>query len=64
MANQLGTEYLQYELNKQLTSHIHATMPTLREQLHKQLIEIEEFIEKYDHFKVVDQPTKSKAMHQ
>ncbi|KAF7988953.1 hypothetical protein HCN44_007263 [Aphidius gifuensis] len=64
MADRLGTEYLQHELNKQLTNHIHQTLPTLREQLQKQLIEIEEFIEKYDHFKVVDHPTKTKAMYQ
>ena len=46
MADKMGTPYLQQVLNQQLTNHIRETLPTLRNNLSKQLAAMEKDVSK------------------
>jgi hypothetical protein len=50
MADRMGTPYLQKVLNQQLTNHIRETLPTLKQNLQKQLISMEKDVAKYKGF--------------
>lgn len=41
MADKMGTPYLQRILNQQLTNHIRDTLPSLRDKLQKQMLQLE-----------------------
>lgn len=47
MAERMGTPHLQKVLNQQLTNHIRETLPTLRNNLSKQLAGMEKDVAKF-----------------
>ena len=47
MADKMGTPYLQQVLNQQLTNHIRETLPSLRNNLSKQLAGMEKDVAKF-----------------
>jgi len=64
MADKMGTPYLQQILNQQLTNHIRETLPTLRQNLQKQLVGMEKDVAKYKGFTKNDAGRKTKTMLQ
>ncbi|XP_076143574.1 dynamin-2-like [Alosa pseudoharengus] len=65
IAERMGTSYLQKALNQQLTKHIRDTLPSLRGQLHSELLSLEKEVEEYkEYFKPDDPQRKTKALHQ
>jgi len=64
MADKMGTPYLQKQLNQQLTNHIKDTLPSLRERLQKQLLQLEKDVAEYKNFRPDDPSRKTKAMLQ
>ncbi|PAV72789.1 hypothetical protein WR25_15296 isoform B [Diploscapter pachys] len=64
MADKLGTSYLQYTLNHQLTNHIRDTLPTLRDSLQKKLFALEKDVAEYKNFAPNDPGRKTKALLQ
>ena len=61
MADRMGTPYLQRVLNQQLTDHIRDSLPSLRDQLQKQLISLEKEVEQYKDMRPDDTSVKTKA---
>lgn len=64
IADRLGTAYLQRILNQQLTNHIRDTLPSLRDKLQKQLLQLEKDVEQFKYFRPDDPAIKTKAMLQ
>ncbi|XP_072397963.1 dynamin-like isoform X2 [Diabrotica undecimpunctata] len=64
IADKLGTPYLQKVLNEQLTNHIRNTLPSLRDNLQKQVIILEKELGDFKNFSPDDPSVKSKAMLQ
>lgn len=64
LASRSGTKYLQQVLNEQLTNHIKNFLPSLREDLQKQLFALEKDVEQFKHFRPDDPTVKTKAMLQ
>jgi len=64
MADKMGTPYLQKVLNQQLTNHIRETLPTLKQNLQKQLISMEKDVAKYKGFQNNDKGRRTKTMLQ
>lgn len=64
IADRLGTPYLQRILNQQLTNHIRDTLPSLRDKLQKQLLQLEKDVEQFKYFRPDDPAIKTKAMLQ
>ncbi|ESN97715.1 hypothetical protein HELRODRAFT_101987 [Helobdella robusta] len=64
MADRMGSNYLQKVLNQQLTNHIRATLPSLRNKLQSQLISMEKEVEEYKNFRPDDPTRKTKALMQ
>lgn len=64
MADKMGTPHLQKVLNQQLTNHIRETLPTLKQNLQKQLISMEKDVAKYKGFQKNDAGRKTKTMLQ
>lgn len=64
MADRLGTPFLQYTLNQQLTNHIRDTLPSLRDSLQKRLFAIEKDVAEYKNFQPNDPSRKTKALMQ
>ncbi|CAJ0583841.1 unnamed protein product, partial [Mesorhabditis spiculigera] len=64
MADRLGTPYLQYTLNQQLTNHIRDTLPSLRDALQKRLFLLEKDVAEYKNFQPNDPSRKTKALMQ
>ncbi|XP_072398017.1 dynamin isoform X1 [Diabrotica undecimpunctata] len=64
IAERLGTPYLQRVLNQQLTNHIRDTLPSLRDKLQKQLLQLEKDVDQFKHFRPDDPSIKTKAMLQ
>lgn len=50
MAERMGTPYLQRVLNQQLTNHIRDTLPSLRDKLQKQLLQLEKEVMSFDSY--------------
>lgn len=64
MADKMGTTYLQKVLNQQLTNHIKDTLPSLRERLQKQMLQLEKDVAEYKNYRPDDPSRKTKAMLQ
>ncbi|KAF1756089.1 hypothetical protein GCK72_012542 [Caenorhabditis remanei] len=64
MADRMGTAYLQYTLNQQLTNHIRDTLPTLRDSLQKRLLMLERDVAEYKDYQPNDPGRKTKALMQ
>merc|ERR1712106_998275 len=64
MADRCGTPYLQKQLNQQLTNHIRASLPSLRDKLQRQMLSLEKEVEQYKYFQPNDPSIKTKAMLQ
>jgi dynamin GTPase len=64
MADRMGSPYLQRVLNQQLTNHIRTTLPSLRNKLQSQLLDMEKEVEEYKNFRPDDPTRKTKAMMQ
>ena len=64
MADRMGTPYLQKVLNQQLTNHIRETLPTLKQNLQKQLLSMEKDVAKYKGFQNNDKGRRTKTMLQ
>ncbi|EFP11362.1 hypothetical protein CRE_13811 [Caenorhabditis remanei] len=64
MADRMGTAYLQYTLNQQLTNHIRDTLPTLRDNLQKRLLMLEREVAEYKDYQPNDPGRKTKALMQ
>ncbi|CAI4226324.1 unnamed protein product [Auanema sp. JU1783] len=64
MADRLGTSYLQVTLNQQLTNHIRDTLPSLRDNLQKQLFSLEKDVADFKNFQPNDPGRKTKALMQ
>jgi len=64
MADRMGTPYLQRVLNQQLTNHIRDSLPSLRDRLQKQMLQLEKEVEEFKNFRADDPSRKTKAMLQ
>merc|ERR1719411_751526 len=64
MADRMGTPYLQKVLNQQLTNHIRDSLPSLRDRLQRQMLNLEKEVEQYKYFQPNDPSIKTKAMLQ
>merc|ERR1719411_2122715 len=54
MADRCGTPFLQKQLNQQLTNHIRDTLPSLRDRLQRQMLNLEKEVEQYKYFQPND----------
>jgi len=64
MADRCGTQFLQKQLNQQLTNHIRDSLPSLRDKLQRQMLSLEKEVEQYKYFQPNDPSIKTKAMLQ
>ncbi|CAG9765057.1 unnamed protein product [Ceutorhynchus assimilis] len=64
MIDRMGTVFLQKTLNAQLTNHIKNTLPSLRDNLQKQLLFLEKDLGDFRNFKHDDKTMKTKALLQ
>ena len=64
IASRCGTPYLQKSLNQQLTNHIRDHLPTLRDNLQKQLNSLEKIAREYEEFSAEDPAGRAKVFMQ
>jgi len=64
LADRCGSGYLQKQLNGQLTNHIRDSLPSLRDRLQRQMLNLEKEVEQYKYFQPNDPSIKTKAMLQ
>lgn len=64
MADRLGTKYLQFVLNQQLTEHIRENLPAFREKLQKKKFDIEKKMDYDDDFEADDPVAQGRVLAQ
>ncbi|XP_050312820.1 dynamin-like [Anthonomus grandis grandis] len=64
LVDRMGTEYLQRTLNLQLGNHIRNTLPSLRDKLQKQLLELEKQLGDFKNYRADDRNLRTKALLQ